>query len=115
MARLFASLLLVWSFLVGPTLCVGGFLEHSCDHGGETEVQCEHEDGCADDPCASWIRAPYEESHVALDFEMPQIPVAVTQWGNELGSAKWPRCLVSPPPPDRSNLPYAQSDRPLLI
>ena len=43
------------------------------------------------------------------------LPVAVIPWAEELASTRWSRSARPPLPPDRWNLPYAQSDRPLLI
>ena len=115
MLRLLSHIAAVFVLLVAPALCLGGVLEHSCDCGdGGAEMQCGHEDSCLDDPCESLV--PQErEARSLLDIEVPWVPVVVVTWDPELGSARWSWSARPPLPPDRSNLPYAQSDRPLLI
>lgn len=117
MPRLLSILLVVFALLAGPALCTGGLLEHDCDCGqGGAELQCQHEDSCSDDPCAS-LTVPHEreDRNHPTGFETSRSSVAVVRWGMEIGSARWSWSAISPLPPDRSNLPYAQSDRPLLI
>ena len=116
MPRLLSSLLVAFALLVGPALCIGGLLEHDCDCAqGGAEMQCQHEDSCPDDPCVS-LTAPQErEVRSLLDVECPWVPVALVSWGMELGSTWLSRSAVPPVPPERPNLPYPQSDRPLLI
>ncbi len=113
MARITASLLLVWALLLGPALCLGGLLEHACDCG--EDIQCQHEESCADDPCASVTRPRDQDAGTALEFEASADPVASSIWVIQVCPAgRWWSSLP-PPPPDRSNLPYAQSDRPLRV
>lgn len=113
MARLSASLLLIWTLLLGPALCMGEQLEHACDCG--SEETCEHEDACAQDPCGSLAR-PDEDAFATWDLSIPALaalPVQVLNHGEfALRRTGVPRAL---PPPGRANLPYAKSDRPLLI
>ena len=113
MARLSASLLLIWTLLLGPALCMGELLEHACDCG--SEETCEHEDSCAQDPCGS-LAKPDEDAFASLGLCTPALaalPVRVLSHGEfVLRRTGVPRAL---PPPGRSNLPYAKSDRPLLI
>lgn len=115
MARLTASLLIVWAFFAGPSLCMGGLLTHSCDHEGGSDLQCQHEDSCPDDPCVTPVRSP-DDARTKFEFEAPEIAVVVIEWREQFHS----RVLRHPssysePPPDRPKLPYAQSDRPLLL
>lgn len=113
MARLTSTLLLVWALLVGPALCVGGLLEHSCECG--ESVACEHEDSCPDDPCVTVVRVEDQDAQANFQFEGPSVLVAVLTLDADLASVSWAWSSRPPLPPDRWNLPYAQSDRPLLI
>ena len=115
MARLLSHIVAVFVLLVAPALCIGGVLPHPCDCGdGGAEKQCQHEDSCSDDPCETL--APQErEARSLLNIEVPWVPVVFVTWDPELGSARWSWSARPPLPPNRSNLPYAQSDRPLLI
>ena len=116
MARLLSSLFVAFMLLAGPALCIGGLLPHECDcgHGG-AEMQCEHEDSCSDDPCETLTVTQDRDSRSLLDTEVPRVPVAVVARDVELASSRWSQLARPPLPPDRWNLPYAQSDRPLLI
>ena len=116
MARLFSSLFLAFMLLVGPAICIGGLLEHACDCGqGGAEMQCQHEDSCSDDPCASLTAPSERDARTLLDIEAPWVFLAVVTWNAELAPARWSWSARPSLPPDWSNLPYAQSDRPLLI
>lgn len=116
MARLFSSLFVAFMLLVGPAMCIGGLLTHECECGeGGVEMQCQHEDSCSDDPCESLTVPSDRDARSLLDIEVPWVPLEVVTWDAELASA-WRSWLSRPPlPPDGWNLPYAQSDRPLLI
>ena len=117
MARLLSSLFVVFMLLAGPALCIGGFLPHECDCGeGGAEMQCEHEDSCSDDPCETLTTVTQDrDARSLLDIEVQWIPLAVVTWDVEFDSTRWSRSARPPLPPDRWNLPFAQSDRPLLI
>lgn len=116
MARLLSSLFVAFMLLAGPALCIGGFIEHECDCGdGGVEMQCQHEESCSDDPCESLTTPSERDARSLLDIEVPWVSLAVVTWDAELASAKWSRSARPPLPPDWWNLPYAQSDRPLLI
>ena len=116
MARLLSSLFVVFMLLAGPALCMGGLIEHECDCGqGGVEMQCQHEDSCSADPCEALTMPSDREARTLLDIEAPWVPLAVVTWDAELPSARWSRSARPALPPDRWNLPYAQSDRPLLI
>jgi len=117
MARLLSSLFVAFMLLAAPALCVGGLLPHECDCGqGGTEMQCEHEDSCSDDPCETLTTGRQDQdARSLLDTEVPWVPVAAVARIVELASTRWFRSARPPLPPDRWNLPYAQSDRPLLI
>ena len=78
-------------------------------------MQCQHEDSCSDDPCESLTVPPDREAHNLLDTEVSWNALAVVTWDVEPGSTSWSRSARPPLPPDWSNLPYAQSDRPQLI
>ena len=115
MARLLTSLFVAFMLLAGPALCIGGLLTHECDCGhGEAEMECQHEESCSDDPCEPLL-VQDRDARSLLDIEVPWVPVAVVARDVELTSTRWSRSARPPLPPDRWNLPYAQSDRPLLI
>lgn len=115
MTRLLTSLFLVWALLMGPALCIGGLLEHACGCGDECSAECQHEDSCPDDPCASVVRTEDQDAQADYDFEGPQVLVDLPTLDAELASVRWSWSSRPPLPPDRWNLPYAQSDRPQLI
>ena len=116
MSRFLTSLFVAFMLLAGPALCVSGLIEHECDCGqGGAEMQCQHEDSCSDDPCESFTVPKDQEVRSILDFEVSWVPVALFTWDVELDSTRRSRSWSPPPPPDWWNLPYAQSDRPLLI
>lgn len=114
MHRVLAPLLFTWAVLLGPALCVAGVLEHSCECGHEADAQCEHEEACASDPCASVTRPQDQETRPLLDLD-EQLAGAL------LPSLVAPTHLVpaprpepaSPTGPPRGVLPYPPSDRPL--
>lgn len=115
MARVFACLLLAWALLLGPALCVGGLIEHTCACENESDAGCEHEESCPDDPCASVVRLEERDAQAELEVACWQTPLAPDTLGAELGIAKCSWRLKPFLPPDRGNLPYPQSDRPQLI
>jgi len=116
MFRLLSSLFIAFLLFAVPALCMGGLSEHECDCGqGGAEEQCQHEASCSDDPCESFTVPKDQEMRSILDLEVSWVPVALFMWDVELDSTRWSRSWSPPPPPDWSNLPYAQSDRPLLI
>lgn len=51
MIRFLRFLLLVWAFVVVPTLCPAGVLVHACHEEEATTTACAHEDDCDADPC----------------------------------------------------------------
>ena len=116
MARPLTTLFLIWALLLGPALCAGGLLEHACDCGSGVDAECGHEDSCPDDPCVSLVRAEDQDTLASSGFEgQPQVLVTAPNWAAELALGRWAWPERPPAPPDRSNLPYAPSDRPLLI
>lgn len=114
MSRFVTCLLLFWSLFAGPALCMGGVLEHACDCGVESDLECSHEDSCADDPCASVATRSGGDERAERDLAPPAVPTAFVAWAREPM-----RASTSPPaapePTDRARLPYAASDRPLRI
>jgi len=118
MARIGATLLLLWAFLVAPALCMGGLLEHPCDCGDgapcEYEESSQHEDSCAGDPC-SVVAVPDEDGNHLDDFTAYAV-VVPPAWGNVPVPGSPGLLLRTPPiPPDRPRFAYAPSDRPLRI
>ncbi len=113
MARFISTLSLLLLLLAAPVLCAGGFLEHACECG-ET-VTCGHEDSCPDDPCVTVIRVEDQDWQAIFDFEGPKFEVGVCALNAKKASAFCGWSSRPPLPPDRWNMPYAQSDQPLLI
>jgi len=114
-SRSLSSLLLALALLIVPSLCTGGLLEHECDCGDEIELQCNHEDSCVHDPCSGLALPQNQDRLAALDFELPWVPVAVFTCNVEADIPQYEWLLRQHPPSVRPNLPYAESDRPLII
>lgn len=117
MARRLASFFVICALLLGPALCMGGLLEHhcACDDACdvESDVESDHDVSCPDDDCATVVRT--EDADVSLDFDTPQVVAIAMAWTMEPAPAGLPWLSKPPLPPDRWNLPFAQSDRPQLI
>jgi hypothetical protein len=69
MRKLAATILVLWVFLVGPTLCVAGVEIHAC--GCEegrcspcNSAPCEGSHGCHDDPCPADVCRPEQDELV---------------------------------------------------
>jgi len=77
-------------------------------------MQCQHEDSCSDDPCET-LTVPDRGARSLLDVETPPVSLQVVLWNAGFASAMSHWSARLPLPLDRWNLPYAQSDRPLLI
>jgi hypothetical protein len=112
MARLTATILMVWTLLLGPALCMGEVLEHACDC--DHDVECEHEENCTTDPCSDVIR--WREASESLEPAptwAPALPPTCEPFQlADLSAA----CDVDPPPrAHRQRLPYPPSDVPLRI
>ena len=116
----------VWTALGAPVLCMGGFLAHPCDCGDtsnkahahcdeeEAPTSCDHESGCALDPCEE-MTASRDELTQTLKFSlMPQLQAATC-----LADALLPKPSPTGSPPEdtanRLRLPLHQSDLPLLL
>ncbi len=102
----------LWALVVAPALCTGGVLHHECDCG--TAIGCEHEDDCANDPCATATvrgeRRPSDlgiESYPALSWS-PAVLACLEAGDRGFG-------VRGLDVPLSINLPYAASDRPLLM
>ena len=113
MARRLASFFVICALLLGPALCLGGLLEHhgACDDA--CEVECDHDDSCPGDVCTGVVRT--EDADATLDFDTQQLVVIAIAWTVAPTLVGLSRQLIPPLPPDRWNLPLAQSDRPQLI
>ncbi len=68
MKRLPALILVLWTLVGVPSLCVTGFLMHPC---ACPETSCGHEELCADDPCAQPVTAD------ARDVRAPIVPMMI--------------------------------------
>lgn len=113
MVRTIASLLLSWTLLLGPALCMGGLLAHDCDCGNEVDSECPHEEACGDDPCTTMTRPEDRDAEGPHDAGVSPVPAVLCPLtaGSPPGSG-W----TGPPRPlDQRQLPYPPSDRPLRI
>jgi len=119
MARLVTLSFLVWALLLGPALCMAGLVEHLCDCNGSVEMQCQHDESCSDDPCASLLMIQDSGRRSALDldfdFDLPLATVTISLQDFELDAVRGPFFVRPQQPPNRLNLPYASSDLPLRI
>lgn len=116
MVRLLKSLLLVCMFFAGPALCFGGLVKHACEcTQSGTEQECQHEDSCSDDPCTTLVVQQDRDVRDLLDVEWFLVTPLRVPFDLEPDSKRCFWALIPPMPPDRSNLPYPQSDRPLLV
>ncbi len=117
MARRLASLFIVCALLLGPALCVGGLLEHHCACDEGSAVECDHDDSCPTDVCTSVVRTEDADADAdtSPDFEVPTPVAIIDVWNVSSAPVGWYGPLPRPMPPDRWNLPFAQSDRPLRI
>lgn len=115
MKRFTATLVLLWALVLGPALCAGGLMEHACDCGHESDVECEHEDSCPDDPCATAVRTEEQDALAEFEFSAPRIAVAILALEAAENPSCWSGSAGPPLRPDRWNLPFALSDRPQRI
>lgn len=116
MGRFLQSLLLVCLFIAGPALCFGGLVQHECDCSQSSAAkQCQHEDSCDKDPCEALAILQDKDARDLLDFELALATPLAACLDLEPDAKRWSWSLAPPLPPDRWNLPYPQSDRPLLI
>ena len=115
MSRLITSLLLALTILLGPAMCIGGIIEHSCECVGESSMECQHEDSCLDDPCASLVRGMNQEAQPNLELANSLALVVSIPLDVEPPPLKWSWSSRPPLPPNRRNLPFPQSDRPQRI
>lgn len=112
MVRVLTPLFFAWALLLAPSLCAAGLLEHAC--GCESEQQCQHEDSCSSDPCATVTRPQDQQEELALDVQW--VPTTLPTWSVEPDvTARLARTLRPPVSPGHLALPFAQSDVPLLI
>lgn len=113
MVALLARLAALAVLVLGPALCFGGVIEHACDCGNSgVEESCEHEATCSDDPCSTLALAPDQDQvGKALQLALHEPASLVARAPAALAT----RVPEPRAPPLRCNLPYAQSDRPLLI
>jgi hypothetical protein len=51
MMRSLRLFLLLWTFVVVPTLCPAGVIVHACHEEQDTGTACAHEEDCDVDPC----------------------------------------------------------------
>ena len=110
--------------LVGPSLCVAGFVTHECDRelpggcehesDGHDDTGCGHESDCPDDPCSavavSFARRSNggdAERHVCLAYVVVQVLTI-----DRLQPAAAPMFHERPL---EAGLPRPISDIPLLI
>lgn len=73
MNRIFLTTLAIWVLLLSPWLCLAGALEHFCGDCPESSA-CEHEDDCANDPCAIDLLPPGSAKNLNVTISVP-LPV----------------------------------------
>jgi hypothetical protein len=96
---------------LSPGLCLAGALEHICGDC-PTSSACEHEDDCANDPCAIDLLPPGSAKNLGKII-IVAVPVQGT-FAVESHHADSLHFPVASLPPVRDNLPRPESDLPLL-
>ena len=105
-----AVFLAIWVLVAMPGFCTAGILEHVCECDGEP--CCDEEAACCSDPCDIIVASPDRPGH---DDNVPLRAMGVVFLSADAGDfTVGSRVCVSPIPPP-NDLPYAPSDRPLLI
>ena len=100
-------LILAWTILGVPALCMAGTLLHDCECG--TTIGCAHEEECSDDPCKEVLALPssgFDDVDEASPEVIPFDPAPSTRTWVPLRSLELPA---------QQNLPFPPSQRPLLI
>jgi len=110
--RLLLAAVAIWVTVIGPGLCVGGFLQHLCLDCPPADA-CDHEDDCAADPCLEPLVQPVLSAanlHFVPSFViLPRLDVLAP------GSHGSLLARVEAIPTLRKNLTRPESDLPLLI
>jgi hypothetical protein len=111
MKRILLTTLAFWVLLLSPGLCLSGALAHICGDCPESSA-CEHEDDCANDPCAIDLLPPGTVKIINVSVS-PAVPVqgSVDHESIHADPLNFP---VASLPPLRDNLPRPESDLPLL-
>ncbi len=128
MFRSVSLLMVLWSLVLAPVLCLGGVLEHDCEPGGAECCEtcgpgddcassngCEHESACHSDPCSANVR-PQEDS-LSVDELFAASPVTWLPAMHDASSPAAPTaCAASGARfPDAVAQPHAAILLPLLI
>jgi hypothetical protein len=122
-----ASAMVLWTLLCVPTLCRGGVLRHPCNQGGVsccTTAACDsacdealpdsHEGDCQNDPCQTFVHR--DEGPGTLDWLIvSDAPFADLHDCAAQAPADLSATLMAVDAPPRTQLPFADSDIPLLI
>ena len=111
MKKILLTVLAFWVLLLSPGLCLAGALEHFCGDCPESSA-CEHEDECANDPCAIDLLPPgsAKNLNVSISGAVPiQVSFAIDSIHPD--PLHFPEAALSPV---RDNLPRPESDLPLL-
>ena len=115
MNRSLRLFLVLWTFVVVPTLCPAGVLVHACHEEESSSTSCSHEDDCDADPCLQ-ASTPGERpiAKNLIAFDLVEAPVSLWFAGAESATAESidPRHANFPRPNAAPFLPGAQ---PLLI
>ncbi len=112
MARSLAIALLLWAFILGPALCMGGILEHACD--GCDEDAYQHEELCTGDSCYQAAQPDDHGDHLD-EPTWCEVETPLSWEGPRTANRTSPRQSIPPHPPDRPKLAYALSDGPMRI
>jgi len=111
MNRILLTTLAFWVLLLSPGLCLAGALEHICGDCSESSA-CEHEDDCANDPCAIDLLPPVSAKNLSKII-IVSVPVqgSFALESIHADPLHFPIASLSPV---RDNLPRPESDLPLL-
>ena len=110
--QLIAIAFVTWSLIAMPALCVGGVVAHPCDCA--TPGGCIHEGDCDNDPCSvSAARVEKQTNDLGAPGAIASAGLACPTVGRDELAQPSLRDVFRPP--SGSNLPYRESDIPLLI
>jgi len=115
MPRFTLSLILAWTLLLLPALCMGGWLLHPCDC--ESSIGCQHESDCASDPCEVGLARSdsWSQHQDGADFGTANTPVALLASSSSLEPGHICHRPNSSSLAFARVLPFPPADLPLLI
>ena len=72
-SRAAMSIAAAWAVFMIPALCVGGVVLHECSTCIPADA-CDHETGCAEDPCSPVLKQRGHGAHAADDLVPVGLP-----------------------------------------